>query len=192
MPITSSETRLGLHVELRLVEIFQELLEAAVAVLGLAEIGLAVEVDIAEYPFEFTLVALFNMVENDIDQLADIGRRPALIEAVVSGRKLIQNRLFAGLFILLRKPYCGKNKTFTLQLAADASIVIAVLLPILFVVVLPDIGDVFQKQHHEDVILVLCRIDNPPEGVAGRPCRVVDVFLIDFAAHFLFSFCKLH
>ncbi len=83
-------------------EILQQLFQTAVAVLGFAEVGLAVEVDIAEYPFELTLVALFNMVENNVDQFADIGGRPALVEAIVSGRKLIQNRLFAGLFILFR------------------------------------------------------------------------------------------
>ena len=65
------------------------------------------------------------MVENNIDQLADIGSRPALIEALVGGRKLVQKRLFAGLFILFRELYLGENKTFAPQLAADAGIIIA-------------------------------------------------------------------
>ena len=55
-------------------EIFQQLFEAAVTVLGFPEVGLAVEIDIAEYPFEFALVGLFNVIEDNIDQLTDIGR----------------------------------------------------------------------------------------------------------------------
>jgi hypothetical protein len=71
----SSETREGAG-RARLGEILQQVLEAAVAVLGLAEIGLGVEVDVAEHAFELGLVGLLDPLQRDVDQLADIGLVP--------------------------------------------------------------------------------------------------------------------
>ena len=132
------------------------------------------------------------MIEHDVDQLTDVGGGPAFIQAVISGGEFIQNRLDAGFVILFCEFHHRENKTFTLKLAADTDIIIAILFLVLFIVVLPYIGNIFHKQHHEDVVFVLRRINNAPEGVTRRPCRVVDVFLINLTAHDLFSFCKLH
>ena len=181
--MTSSETLLGLRSSCGLVEILQQLLEAAVAVLGLAEIGLAVEVDVAEDAFQLGLVLLFDGVQGDVDQLADIGRVALFVEAVVIGQEPVLH--LARLMVL--QLGIGEDEALALQPAADARVVVAVLLAVLFEVVVPEVGDVFQEQHHQDVVLVLRRIDNAPEGVACGPRRVVDVLLVDLSVHLLYS-----
>jgi len=55
------------------VKILNQSFQTAVTVFGFSEVRLAVEVDVAKNAFELALVALFYVVENDIDQLADIG-----------------------------------------------------------------------------------------------------------------------
>ena len=152
------------QVERRLVEVLQHVLEAAVAVLGPAEIGLGIEVDVAEHAFELGAVGVFDLLQRDVDQLADIGFVPLFIEVV-------EARAF------------GQDETLALQAPADADVVAAELLLVGFEVVVPEIGNVFQEQHHKDVVLVLPGIDDAPEGVAGRPCRLVDFLLCKFVVH---------
>ena len=41
------------------------------------------------------------------------------------------------------------------------------------------VAQILQKVHHEDIVLVLCRIDHPTEGVAGFPGGLVDAGLGD-------------
>ena len=61
------------QVEGRLGEVFEQILEAAVAVLDPAEIGLGVEVDIAEHAFELGAVGVLDLLKRDVDEFADIG-----------------------------------------------------------------------------------------------------------------------
>ena len=124
--MTSSETRLGAHVQFGLVEIFQQHFQAAIAISGFAEIGLAVEVYVAENIFEFLFVLRFNRLQRDIDELANIGFRAPFIE-VVKAAALWQ------------------DKTLVFQPAPDALIVAAVSFLIFLVVIFPDIGDVFEE-----------------------------------------------
>jgi UDP-N-acetyl-D-mannosaminuronate dehydrogenase len=95
--------------------------QAAVAVLGLAEIGLGVEVDVAEDAFELGLVGVLDVVQHDVDQLADVGRLAALVEV---GQEAVGD--LAGLLVL--ELDVGQDEALALQLAADALLVVAVLL----------------------------------------------------------------
>ena len=130
--MTSSETREGAG-RARLGEVFQQVLEAAVAVLGLAKIGLGVEVDVAEHAFELGLVGLLDLLERDVDQLADVGRLAPLVQGVEVGKETIGD--LAGLFVL--ELDVGQDEALALQLAADALLVVAVLLLVFGVVVVP-------------------------------------------------------
>ena len=72
--------------------------------------------------------------------------------------------------------------------AADADFILAILPAVGFGVVVPEVRDVFQEQHHEDVVLVLRGIDGAAEGVAGGPCGVVHLVLGDLVGHQATSF----
>ena len=121
--MTSSDTRRGAQVELGL-EIFQQVLQAAVAILGLAEVGFGVEVDVAEDAVELGLVGILDAVEHDVDQLADVGGVAPLVQAVeVAGEALDD---LAGFFILELDE--GQREALAIQLAPDTLIVVAVLL----------------------------------------------------------------
>src|SRR5690606_15600603 len=50
-------------------------------------------------------------------------------------------------------------------------------------VVVPQVGDVLQEQRHQDVVLVLRRVDGAAEGVAGGPGGLVDLLLGELVAH---------
>src|SRR5690606_22717408 len=82
----------GAQVELG--EIFQQGLQAAVAVLGLAEVGLAVEVNVAEDALELGLVRVLDVIEHNVDQLADVGLVAALVQRVEVAQEAIE--YFAG------------------------------------------------------------------------------------------------
>src|SRR5690606_34212663 len=58
--------------------------------------------------------------------------------------------------------------------------VVAVLRLVVVVVILPDVADVFQKQHRQDVVLVDARVHRSAEGVAGGPYGGVDGVLADW------------
>ena len=47
------------------------------------------------------------------------------------------------------------------------------------IVILPDIGDVLEEEHHEDVVLVAGGVHNAAEDVAGTPYCFVDVLLFN-------------
>ncbi len=169
----------GAHVELGLVDVLQQQFEAAIAVPGLAEVGLGVEVDVAEHAFELDPVGLLDGIQHHVDEFADIGFVAAFVEAVVVGDEAVGD--LAALLVLQFDP--RQDEALPLQPAADAHIVVAILLAVFFVVVAPGVRDVLEEQHHQDVVLVLGRVHHPPEGVAGRPGSIVDVFLVDFWAH---------
>src|SRR5690606_13931703 len=83
----------------------------------------------------------------------------------------------------------GEDETLALQTTTDTGFVATILLSIGLDVVVPVIGNVLQEQHHKDVVLVLTGIDNAPEGVAGRPRRLVDLLLRELVGHFDFLSC---
>ena len=151
-------------VEFGLGEILKHVLEAAVAVLWAAEIGFGVEVDISEHAFEFRAVRVFNLFQRDIDQLTDISLAALLIKIIVA-------RTFR------------QNEAFALETAANTGIVVAILFLVGFDVVGPEVRDVLQEQHHQDVVLILGRIDGATEGVARCPGGLVDLLLGYLIAH---------
>jgi len=63
-------------------------------------------------------------------------------------------------------------------LILDQLRVVAVLLLVFVVMVLPDIGQVFEKQHGQDIVLVDAGIDGAAEGVAGVPDGLIDFALV--------------
>ena len=165
--------------QVELGEIAQQVFQPTVAVLGLAEVRLAVEVDVAEHAFKLGFVGLLDMVQHDVDQLAEVGRLAPLKQGIEVGQETIGD--LAGLFIL--ELDIGQDEALALQLAADTLFVVPVFLLVLGVVVGPLIADVLQEQHHQDVVLVLRRVDDAAEGVAGGPGGVVNFLLRNLVCH---------
>src|SRR5207247_10627797 len=62
----------GAEVEDWVGEVLKQVLEPAVPVLGLAEVGLAVEVDVPKYVLELGPVRVLDLFEADADQLAAV------------------------------------------------------------------------------------------------------------------------
>lgn len=57
-----------------------------------------------------------------------------------------------------------------------------------FDMVVPEVADVLQEQHHKDVVLVLPGIDDPTKGVASGPRRLVDLALRNLVGNRAVSF----
>ena len=160
----------GAQVHRGLGEVLQQVLQAAVPVLRAAQVGLRIEVDVAEHALQLGAVGVLDPLQGDVDQFADIGLVPLGVQV-----------LEAGAF--------GQDKAFTLQSAANAVFIPPVSCPIVRQMIVPEIGDVLQEQHHKDVVLVLPGIDDTPKSVAGRPGRVVDLLLGDPVGHRVVSRC---
>jgi hypothetical protein len=47
----------------------------------------------------------------------------------------------------------------------------------------PDVGNVLDEEHDQDVVLLLAGIDGAPEGVARFPKDGVDFVLVDAIGH---------
>ena len=154
----------------RLGEILQQVFEAAVAVFGAAKTGFGVEVDVAEDALQLGAVDVLDGLKGDIDQLADVG-------GVALGVEVIEACTL------------GQDEPLPLQAPADARLVVAILLAIGCLVVLPKVGDGLQEQHHQDVVLVLPRINGAPKGVAGGPGGLVDLLLGDWVGHWGWCWC---
>ena len=150
-------------------EVFQEVPEAAIAVLGAAEVGLGVEVDVAEHAVELGAVGVFDGRQRPVDALADVGLVALFVEVVEA------------------RPH-RQDEALALQPAADARLVASEPLPVGGNVVVPQVGDVLQKQHHQDVVLVLAGIHDAAEGVAGGPRRLVHLGLCDAIRHGVFLY----
>ena len=95
----------------------------------------------------------------DVDQLADI-----------VGVALPVDRLEGSLL--------GQIEPLEPQLALNPLGVAAKFALVRRLVVEPQVTDVLPEQEDEDVILVLCRIDDAPEGVARLPRGIVQAFLV--------------
>ncbi len=66
--------------------------------------------------------------------------------------------------------------------ALDAPAVVAAALLVVIVVILPDVGDVLDEEHDQDVVLVLGGVDGAAKGVAGFPKDGVDLVLANAIA----------
>ena len=138
------------QVEGGLREILEEVLQTAVAVLRPAEIRFRVEGDVAEDPLELGAVSILDVLQYDVDQFADVGFVALLVE-LPEARPL------------------RHHEALGLEAATDAGLVAAVPLPVGLDVVVPEVRDVIQEQHHEDVVFVLAGVDDALEGFAGVP-----------------------
>ena len=72
-----------------------------------------------------------------------------------------------------------QNKAFILQHLIDQLGFISIFGFVLLVVVLPDVRDVFEEEHGQDVVLIDAGIDNTAKAVAGSPNDFVDVVLLN-------------
>lgn len=66
---------------------------------------------------------------------------------------------------------------------AESVKIVAVATFIIIVVVLPEVRDVFDEQHDQDVIILFAGIDGAEESVAGFPENGVDLVLVDTLGH---------
>src|SRR5690606_11383438 len=148
----------GAQVELGVGEVLEQHLQARVSLAGLAEVGFAVEVDVAEDALQLGLVGVLDLLQGLVDELSEVGLVALLLEVVVA-RAL------------------GEDEAFALEAAADALVVVAVALLELGVVLGPDVGDVLEEEHDEQVVLVLAGVDGAAEGVAGAPEDCIDFIL---------------
>ena len=121
-----------------------------------------VEADVLEHVAQLRDVGVFDGVQGLVDALAVArldARRMKRIESSRLGGST-KRSLFSSSSMRpgSASPYC---------------------LLVVVVVVLPDIGDVLQEQHRQDVVLVDARIDGAAKGVAGGPDGRVDAVLAD-------------
>ena len=70
------------QVEPGIVEVFQQVLEPPIALLGLPQGRFGVEVDVAKDVFELGLVGVLDLLQGDVDQFADVGGIAMGVEVV--------------------------------------------------------------------------------------------------------------
>jgi hypothetical protein len=63
----------------------QHVLKAAVPILGLAQTGFGIEVDVAKHAFELRAVVILDFLKGDVDFLADVRLVPRIIKVVETG-----------------------------------------------------------------------------------------------------------
>ena len=153
----------GLEVKFGFGEVFQQHSEHNIFLLFFAKF-VGVERNILEHAvaavFEFAAVGFFDGVQCLVDALT-VAR---LVSVVIQGVKIGALRQY---------------KTLVFHHFGNQFWLVAVLLLIIFIVILPHIGDVFQKQHGQDEIFISVRANRAAKGVAGRPHSVVDAVLVD-------------
>ena len=88
-------------------------------------------------------------------------------------------RLMAGFMQGVEVGAARQDKALVLQQLFNQRRVVTVLSLVAVIVVLPDIGDVLQEKHGQDIVLVDARIHRATEGVAGVPDGCVDGVLLD-------------
>ena len=150
----------GAQVEPLVGKVVEQVAQALVALPGAAQRRLGVKVNVAKDALQFLLVRLLNLFQGDIDNLAQVIGVALLVER-------------------LKVTACGQFELFVAQRPPDALLVAAVALQQLFVAVAPDIGDVLDEEHDEDIVLVFGRVNGAAKGVAGPPEDVVDFGLVD-------------
>ncbi|MNX99832.1 hypothetical protein D3C86_1322990 [compost metagenome] len=127
-----------------------------------------VEADVLKHTLarvlELGAVALFDGVQGLVDPLAIARLVATLMEGVE-----------AGLF--------RQHEALVLEHLFNQLRFITIFGLVAVVVILPDIGDVFQEQHGEDEVLVAIGADGTPEGIASRPGGLVDIVLVYRIGH---------
>ena len=154
----------GAEVEDWVGEVLKQVLEAAVPVLGLAEVGLAVEVDVPKYVLELGPVRVLDLFEADVDQLADVRRVTTLVQ-------ILEMRLR------------WHDEPLPAERPLHANLVALVPLLQFFLLVGPDVAHVLEEEHDQQVVLVLGRVQRTAKCVAGPPESVVDLLLRDTVRH---------
>jgi len=149
----------GTEVEAWISKILKDELQAYIPIAGLAELGLGVEIDLAEDSLELALISLFDAGECDIHPLADVGLIAMGVETVEVA-PLGQLEALAG------------------QASGNACLVTLVFPQVGIPMIAPDVGHVFPEEHHEDVVPVVLGIDDATEGIAGFPGDIVDFRLV--------------
>ncbi len=141
------------RLEIKCRKIFQQILEAVVALAGLAQVGFAVEIDVAKYIVQFGLIGIFNIFEHRIDRLPDI--------AVVS----VSIKIIKGCFLT-------DNKALASHGPFDSHLVSTIFFLKLGQFVFSNIAEVFHEQHRQDIVFIHGRIDDAAKGVAGPPDHI--------------------
>ena len=75
---------------------------------------------------------------------------------------------------------CGQLEVLVAQRPRDALLVAAVAMHQLLVAVAPLVGDAFDEEHDEDIVLVLGGVNSAAKSVACSPEDVVDFVLVDW------------
>ncbi len=128
-----------------------------------AQLG-RIERDILKHPVvtvaQFAAVAIFDGMQGLVDTFAVTRFVSFVVEPIEVGGS-------------------GQDKTLVLQQLLDKLRALSVRLLIVVIMVLLDIGEIFEKQHGQDVVLVDAGVDGASEGIAGRPDGVVNLLLVD-------------
>ena len=148
----------GSQVEPVVIEILQQVLELGIPGLGVAEVGLAVEVNVAEHAGQLRGVVVLDLLEDLVDAVADIGLGALGIE---NGK------------VAARREY----EPLPLHRPLHAGLVAAILLQVPIPLVGHEVGYVLDEEQDQNVVLVLRGIDRPSQCVARLPDDIVDVFL---------------
>src|SRR5207248_6287091 len=140
----------GAQIQTRVREILEEMLEPKVALPGLVEVSLTVEVDVAEHAFQLGFVRVFDFLQGDVNPLADV-------------------RLSAHRVQVLEVALFRQYEPLTYHCSLDALFISGISLGVFVQLFRAKIGEVLYEQHYEDVILVLRRVDRSAECVTRTP-----------------------
>jgi hypothetical protein len=114
------------------VEIFKQVLQPPVPLLGLTQCRLGVEIDVAKHVFELCLVGILDLFEGHVDEFADVWGISMSVEIIE--------------IALLRD-----DESLTGKCTFNSLLISLVLLEILPLLVIPHVA---QEQHREDVVLI--------------------------------------
>ena len=165
--------RLG---QFKLLEVYKQVFQACVFLFRLAEVG-AVEADVAEdaaavLAAHLLAVGVFKLGQRHVDKLADV-----VVGAVAE--QIVERTLL------------GHHETLVPHGAGGALPVALILLKMLGILGFVDIADVLQEEHSQDVVLILARVNESAERVAGFPYNPVYLCLVDFwCFHYFMLFCS--
>jgi len=127
-----------------------------------------VKADVLKHIPQLGDIGLFDSVQRLVDALA-------VAWLVAMFKQAVEIRLFR------------QHKTLGLHQLGDQLRLVPMLGLVGVVMILPDIADVFEKQHGEDVVLVDTGIDDAAEAVASTPYGLVDGVMIDLVIHCAFA-----
>lgn len=154
----------GPHIQFGVVEIIEQIFQPLVAIFGPAQGGFGVEVDVAKDALQLLPVGLFDLLQGDVDDLAQVGFVALLVERL-KGRFLWQAKLLP------------------VEPALNALRIPGKLLLILLIFIPPHIGDVAHEQHDQDIVFVFAGVYRAAKGVTRFPEDGIDFFLGDGLSH---------